>query len=92
MSKLRGLRGIAGVYTAVLRGTPILLQLYFFWLGLPKIVPVKLSDTTCIVVALVVNSSSYVSEIIRAGIGAVDKGQWEAARSIGLSESHVMSE
>lgn len=90
MSKLRGLRGIAGVYTAVLRGTPILLQLYFFWLGLPKIVPIKLSDTTCIIVALVVNSSSYVSEIIRAGIGAVDKGQWEAARSIGLSESHVM--
>ena len=90
MSRLKGLRAVADVYTTVLRGTPILLQLYFFWLGLPKIVPIKLSDTACIVVALIVNSSSYVSEIIRAGIGAVDKGQWEAARSIGLSEGRVM--
>lgn len=45
----------------------------------------------CIVAALVVNASAFISEIIRAGIGAVDKGQWEAARSIGLSETHVMT-
>ena len=43
-----------------------------------------------ILVALVVNSSSYISEIIRAGVGAVDVGQWEAARSVGLSEPHVL--
>ena len=43
------------------------------------------------VAALAVNASAFISEIIRAGIGAVDKGQWEAARSIGLSESHVMT-
>ena len=75
----------------LLRGTPILLQLYFFWIGLPKLVPFELSDTQCIVAALAVNASAFISEIIRAGIGAVDKGQWEAARSIGLSESHVMT-
>ncbi len=92
MSRSRILNGIAGGYIEVLRGTPILLQLYFFWIGLPKLLPfLELSDTQCIVVALVINASAYIAEIIRAGIGAVDKGQWEAARSIGLTETHVMT-
>ena len=91
MSKSKILHLISDVYVEVLRGTPILLQLYFFWIGLPKLMPFELSDTQCIVVALVINASAYISEIIRAGIGAVDKGQWEAARSIGLSGVHVMT-
>lgn len=91
MSRFKLLRGISKAYIEALRGTPILLQLYFFWIGLPKLVPFELSDTQCIVAALAVNASAFISEIIRAGIGAVDKGQWEAARSIGLSESHVMT-
>ena len=91
MGKSKILRGFSDIYIEILRGTPILLQLYFFWIGLPKIVPFELTDTQCILAALVVNSSAYISEIIRAGINAVDKGQWEAARSIGLSETHVMT-
>ena len=91
MSRSKLLNAGSGVYIEVLRGTPILLQLYFFWIGLPKLVPFELSDTQCIVVALAVNASAFISEIIRAGIAAVDKGQWEAARSIGLSETHVMT-
>lgn len=67
-----------------------MLQLYFFWIGLPKLLPFDLSDTTCVVTALVVNSSAYISEVIRAGIGAVNKGQWEAARSLGLTELHML--
>ena len=91
MSRSKLLNAVSGVYIEVLRGTPILLQLYFFWIGLPKLVPFELSDTQCIVVALAVNASAFISEIIRAGIAAVDKGQWEAARSIGLSETHVIT-
>lgn len=91
MSRSKVLRAVSGAYVEVLRGTPILLQLYFFWIGLPKLVPFALSDTQCIVIALAVNASAFISEIIRAGIAAVDKGQWEAARSIGLSETHVMT-
>ena len=91
MSRSKLLNAVSGVYIEVLRGTPILLQLYFFWIGLPKLVPFELSDTQCSVVALAVNASAFISEIIRAGIAAVDKGQWEAARSIGLSETHVMT-
>ena len=92
MSKVKVLNWISDAYIEILRCTPTLLQLYFFWLGLPKLFPfMELSDTTCILVAMTVNASAYISEIIRAGINAVDKGQWEAARSIGLSETHVMT-
>ena len=91
MSHTKVLKGITDLFVEILRGTPILLQLYFFWIALPKIVPFELSDTQCIVAALAVNASAFISEIIRAGIGAVDKGRWEAARSIGLSEAHVMT-
>ena len=91
MRKSRVLNIVADAYIEILRGTPILLQLYFFWIGLPKIMPFELSDTACIVTALVINSSAYISEIIRAGINAVDKGQWEAAKSLGLSNKNMMT-
>lgn len=91
MSRIKPLNWIADIYIEIIRDTPILLQLYFFWLLLPKVMPFSLSDTQCIIVALVVNAAAYISEIIRSGIGAVDKGQWEAARSIGLSQIHMMT-
>lgn len=92
LSKILVLDLITSAYIAVLRGTPILLQLYFFWLILPKILPFELSDTSSIIIALIINSSSYVAEIIRAGIQAVDKGQVEAARSLGITAAHTMKE
>lgn len=90
LSKIKILDWITSLYIGILRGTPILLQLYFFWLLLPKVLPFKLSDTSSIVVALIVNASSYVAEVIRAGIQAVDKGQTEAAKSLGLSNINTM--
>ena len=90
MSKIKLFDIFTSIYIGVLRGTPILLQLYFFWLVLPDLVPFKISDTACIIIALIINASSYVAEIIRAGIQAVDKGQVEAARSLGLSNANTM--
>ena len=92
MGKIKPFRLFTDVYIEILRGTPILLQLYFFWIFLPKI-PVlsEISDLQCILIALIINASAYISEIIRAGIGAVDKGQWEAAKSIGLSPIHTLT-
>ena len=90
LSRCKAFQALTGAYIEVLRGTPILLQLYFFWLLLPKVLPFKVSDTACIIVALVINSSSYVAEVIRAGIQAVDKGQMEAAKSLGLSNKNAM--
>lgn len=90
MSKNKVLNGISFAYIEILRGTPILLQLYFFWLWLPKISPINLSDRMCIIVALIVNASPYVAEVIRAGIQAVDIGQTEAAKSLGIRTSYMM--
>ncbi|GHV39027.1 hypothetical protein FACS1894187_18530 [Synergistales bacterium] len=90
LSGVRVLDWITRVYVGILRGTPILLQLYFFWILLPKAVPFELSDTACIIVALIVNASAYVAEVIRAGIQAVDAGQTEAAKSLGMRPRNVM--
>ena len=86
MSKVKPLSWLADAYIEVLRGTPVLLQLYVFYFAMPDNVP----EAVSIIVALVVNASAYISEIIRAGIGAVDKGQWEAAKSLGLSPKNTM--
>lgn len=91
LSKSKIIQMISSAYIEVIRGTPLLLQLYFFWLFLPKYLPFEISDWTCIVIALVINSSAYVAEIIRAGIQAVDKGQMEAAKSLGMSDVHMMT-
>ena len=78
IGKFRPFSLIATVYVEVIRGTPILLQLYF------------LSEFTCVMVACCVNSTAYVCEIVRAGIQAVDIGQTEAARSLGLTGRQTM--
>lgn len=90
LSRVKPFQWFVSLYIWLLRGTPILLQLYFFWLFLPKMLPFTMSDTTCIIVALIVNASSYVAEVIRAGIQAVDRGQTEAAKSLGLSNYNTM--
>ena len=91
MSKSKILRFIASVYVEVLRGTPILLQLYVFYFVLPNIFKfMKLSQFMWVSISLCINSSAYVSEVIRSGIQAVDPGQREAALSLGFSESKAM--
>ncbi len=90
MSRFAPAKMLSSCYIELLRGTPVLLQLYFFWLVLPKIINMDFSDTACVVIALIINSSAYISEIIRAGISAVDTGQWEAAKSLGLSSFNML--
>ncbi len=79
-------------YVNIIRGTPLLVQLYIFYLFLPMAFPVlnNIPVELLIIAALVINSSAYVSEIIRGGINAVDKGQMEAARSLGMSKKNCM--
>lgn len=73
------LKSIAVAYIEFIRGTPLLIQLYIIYYGISDI-PMFLAG----VLAMTVNSSAYIAEIIRAGINAVDKGQMEAARSLGM--------
>lgn len=90
-SKVSFVRGIATAYVELVRGTPLLLQLYFFYFMLPELLPMlALSKFACIVTALIFNSAGYVCEIVRAGIQAVDSGQTEAARTLGLNGTQTM--
>lgn len=92
MSKWSAIRGVASIYVEIIRGTPILVQLYIFAFFLPIAFPVltNVPNYYMVVVSLIINSSAYVSEIIRAGIQAVDKGQTEAAKSLGMSNRNMM--
>jgi len=91
LSRSKVLGAVATVYTEVIRDTPLLLQLYFFYFLLPDLLPaMKLSKFTCIAVALIFNSGAYMSEVFRSGIQSIDRGQTEAARSLGLSASQTM--
>lgn len=91
IGKFRPLNAIEAVYVEVIRGTPILLQLYFFYFMLPQWVPfLELTEFQCVLIACCVNSTAYVCEIIRSGIQAVDFGQTEAARSLGLNGRQTM--
>ena len=93
MSKFPPFKWIAVVYTEIIRGTPMLLQLYLFYFALPQLIPfLNKKQYLCVAIALVCNSAAYVSEIIRSGIQAVDIGQTEAARSLGLSQRLTMTE
>ncbi len=90
-SRFKLVRFAATAYIEVVRGTPLLLQLYFFYFLLPGMLPMlELSKFASITVALIFNSAAYVAEIVRAGIEAVDKGQTEAARSLGMSAAQSM--
>ena len=92
MSRFKTLRGLVTAFVEVIRGTPLLLQLYIGYFIVPLMVPaLELGTFASISVALVINSAAYVSEVIRSGIQAVDPGQGEAARSLGLSKGQTMS-
>lgn len=90
MTRFKLLSFLATAYIEVMRGTPLLLQLYLFYFLVPQILPWEPSKFTCVVTALVLNATAYVAEIIRAGIQAVDPGQMEAARCLGLNTSQAM--
>lgn len=101
MSDSKFLKSIANVYTNVIRGTPMLLQLFLWLYGFPMI-GLSFSGLSFLggaygsrefitaVVALAINSGAYVSEILRGGLESVDKGQTEAGRALGLSRRETM--
>ena len=91
MSRFKPLNWLVMAFVEVVRGTPLLLQLYLFYFLVPKLLPFPVSDFGSVCVGLVFNSAAYVSEVFRSGIQAVDRGQTEAARSLGLTGSMTMT-
>ena len=84
--KLKFLSKICDVYTTVIRGIPItVLLLVFFY-----VILVSAEGVTVAIIAFGINSGAYMAELIRSGINAVDKGQMEAARSLGMSKAQAM--
>ncbi|TGE32036.1 amino acid ABC transporter permease [Desulfosporosinus sp. Sb-LF] len=83
------LKRILSLYTWIWRGTPLLLQLFFIYFGLPHF-GIKLSPMVSVVIAFVLNVGAYEAEIIRAGIESIDKGQYEAAKALGMTYVQTM--
>ena len=91
MSRLKVLRAIITAFVEIIRGTPALLQLFIAYFIVPMIFSfAEMTPFTCVAVGLSLNSAAYVTEIIRSGINAVDKGQTEAARALGLTSKTTM--
>ncbi|MBE6048486.1 MAG: amino acid ABC transporter permease [Clostridium sp.] len=88
--KIKPLKIIASIYVEVVRGTPMLLQILMVYSGTKLIFNVDIDALTAAIVAIALNSAAYVAEIIRAGIEGLDKGQTEAARSLGMSKAMTM--
>jgi len=89
VTKIKVLNQIAVIYVDLFRGTPLLMQIIFVYYALPY-VGINLPAPLAGIVALSINSGAYVSEIFRAGIESIDKGQVEAARSLGMSYMQAM--
>ncbi|PRR79566.1 Arginine transport system permease protein ArtQ [Clostridium liquoris] len=85
------LKKIVGIYTWLFRGTPLLLQLFFIYFGLP-VLGIKFSRFTAATIAFTLNYAAYLTEIFRGGLQSVDKGQYEAARALGMSYSQTMKQ
>ena len=89
LSKFRVVRAIAVVYINILRGTPLFLQIYIMFFGLPMM-HVNIDNNVLGVIVMAINSSAYLAEIFRAGIESIPTGQYEAAASLGMGHLQTM--
>jgi polar amino acid transport system permease protein len=81
-------RWLVGAYVETIRNTPFIVQLFFLFFGLPSL-GVKLTPEIASVLAMVINLGAYSTEIVRAGLEATPKGQWEAAAALGLTRAQT---
>jgi len=90
VGKNKTLKVVAMIYIDVMRGTPLIVQAFFIYFGLPSALNFKIDAFTAGTLAISLNAGAYMAEIFRGGILAVDKGQMEAARSLGLPYGKAM--
>ena len=90
ISKIKLFRVPANIYVQFIRGTPLLVQIFILYFGLPSAFNISLNSYVAGILALGINSGAYVAEIVRAGIQSIDRGQMEAARSLGMSHALAM--
>ncbi|MCH6267980.1 MULTISPECIES: amino acid ABC transporter permease [Neobacillus] len=92
ISRVKALNWLADIYTSIFRGTPLILQLMLIYFAVPQLTGYDIDPFLSSILAFGLNSSAYVSEIIRAGIQAVDKGQTEAALALGVPYRLMMKD
>ena len=85
VSNIRPLRWLAAVYVDFLRGTPLLVQIFLIYFALPVLLGNRVDPFIAAITACGINSGAYIAEIFRAGIQAIDDGQMEARRSLGMT-------
>jgi glutamine transport system permease protein len=95
LSKKTLLRSISKIYIAIIRGTPLLVQVFYIYFAIPQLLQylgfdVRFTPFTAGLATLTLNAGAYMSEIFRGAINAVNPGQMEAARSLGLSHGQAM--
>ena len=91
ISRIRVLELISQIYIDIIRGTPVMVQVFFVYFGLTQALDIRMTADVAAIITLALNAGAYLSEIFRSGIQAVNIGQMEAARSLGLPYSHAMS-
>lgn len=90
LSKNKILHALAAIYISIIRGTPLMVQILFIYFGLPMAFGFRWNLTIASIVIMSINAGAYMTELFRGGIESVDKGQMEAARSLGLSYAQAM--
>ena len=90
LSRFKIVRLLVKCYVELFRGTPLLVQIFMIYFALPMVIGQSINPYVAAVTACSINSGAYVSEIFRAGIQSIDKGQMEAGRSLGLTWAQTM--
>ena len=90
ISNVKLLRWLAAIYIDFLRGTPLLVQIFLIYFALPVILGQRVDPFLAAITACGINSGAYIAEIFRAGIQAIDEGQMEAGRSLGMTWVQTM--
>lgn len=90
LTKIAPLKWFLEMYTWVFRGTPLLLQLFFTYFGLKILFGIELSKEMAAYLTFIINYGAYFTEIFRAGIQSIDKGQYEAAKALGMNYGQTM--
>ena len=91
-SRIRPLSFLCKVYVWIFRGTPLLLQLFFFYFFFPMVLGIQMNVFVTVVLTYVLNYAAYFAEIYRGGINSIDRGQYEAAHALGLTRRQTMQD
>lgn len=92
IANIKPLQWFADFYTSVFRGVPMLVQVFMMYFGVPLVLPVKFTAFQAGVLVFAMNSAAYISESLKGGINAIDRGQYEAAMALGVHYGLMMKD